>query len=99
MWAVLELFEDLRVYLNPFIIPSFFNFSFEMSCHRNIGVIPVKPSEFTSALTRLRRWDDSISRESFCSVAVATHAERRHLCRRTERKMEESSVRDAETGV
>lgn len=35
---------------------------------------------------------------SSCPVAVATHRERRHLCSRMERKMEESTVRDVETG-
>uniref|UniRef100_A0A8P4KA43 Cytosolic carboxypeptidase 6 n=1 Tax=Dicentrarchus labrax TaxID=13489 RepID=A0A8P4KA43_DICLA len=42
--------------------------------------------------------DDSASPASSCSVAVATHRARPLLCNRMERKMEENTVRDVETG-
>lgn len=43
--------------------------------------------------------DESSSPVSSCSVAVATRRRRRLRCNRMERKMEESTVRDVETGV
>lgn len=50
-------------------------------------------------LQRCTDGDDGASPSSSCSVAVATHRERRLPCSRMERKMEENTVRDVETGV
>lgn len=50
-------------------------------------------------LQRCTDGDDGASPSSSCSVAVATHRERRLPCNRMERKMEENTVRDVETGV
>ncbi|TDH08530.1 hypothetical protein EPR50_G00098630 [Perca flavescens] len=49
-------------------------------------------------LQRCPAGHDGTSPSSSCSVAVVTHLERRLLCNRMERKMEESTVRDVETG-
>lgn len=45
---------------------------------------------------RAARWAEG---SSSCYVALATQTERRLLCDRMERKMEENTARDGETGV